>query len=72
MEQFFEQVLKFLSSAEGASLTIAMVVEFVLRMVKSEKPLSVLYAVAFVVKKSGEVLTKVGNLLDKVLPQKLK
>lgn len=72
MEHFFEVVLSFLSSAEGASLTIAMVVEFVLRMVKTEKPKSILYGIAYAVKKSGEVLTKVGNLLDKILPQKLK
>lgn len=72
MEAIFEQIIKFISSAEGASLTIAMVLEFVFRMIPSQKPLSIIYGVAVVIKKSGEVLTKLGNLLDKILPQKIK
>lgn len=70
--EFLDKILAFLSSAEGASLTIAVVVEFILRMVKSEKPLSILYLIANVTKKSGEILVKIGNLMDKVLPQRLK
>jgi DNA-binding HxlR family transcriptional regulator len=70
--EFLDKVLEFIATAEGASLTIAVVVEFVLRMIKSEKPLSVLYLAANVIKKSGEILVKIGNLLDKILPQRLK
>lgn len=70
--EFLDKILAFLSSAEGASLTIAVVVEFILRMIKSEKPLSILYLIANVTKKSGEILVKIGNLMDKVLPQRLK
>lgn len=70
--EFLDKILAFLSSAEGASLTIAVVVEFILRMIKSEKPLSILYLIANVAKKSGEILVKIGNLIDKVLPQRLK
>lgn len=72
MEAFFESVMKFLSSVEGASLTVAVVVEFVFRVIPSQKPLSILYIVADVVKKAGEALIKIGKILDKVLPQKLK
>lgn len=72
MDALFEQVMKFLSSVEGASLTVAVVIEFVFRVVPSQKPLSILYVVASGAKKLGEALIKVGQILDKVLPQKLK
>jgi DNA-binding HxlR family transcriptional regulator len=72
MDALFETVMKFLSSVEGASLTLAVVAEFVFRVIPSQKPLSILYLVAEGVKKLGEVLIKVGQILDKILPQKLK
>ncbi len=71
-EGIFEAILKFLSSAMGQSAVVAMILEFVLRLVKSEKPLSILYIIAAVVKKIGDIFVKLGQLLDKVLPQKLK
>lgn len=72
MEELFEKVLAFLSSAEGASATIAIVLDFVWRLVPSEKPKSVLHMISYVAKKLSEVLAKVAEFLDKVLPQKLK
>ena len=72
MEELFEKVLAFLSSAEGASATIAIVLDFVWRLVPSEKPKSVLHMISFVAKKLSEVLAKVAEFLDKVLPQKIK
>lgn len=72
MEELFEKVLSFLSSAEGASATIAIVLDFVWRLVPSEKPKSVLHMISYVAKKLSEVLAKVAEFLDKVLPQKLK
>lgn len=72
MEELFEKVLAFLSSAEGASATIAIVLDFVWRLVPSEKPKSVLHMVSFVAKKLSEVLEKLASFLDKVLGQKLK
>lgn len=72
MEELFEKIMAFLSSAEGASATIAIVLDFVWRLIPSEKPKSVLHMVAFVAKKLSEVLAKVAEFLDKVLPQKLK
>jgi len=72
MEAIFEKIMEFLSSAEGASATIAIVLDFVWRLVPSEKPKSVLHMISFVAKKLSEVLAKVAEFLDKVLPQKLK
>lgn len=72
MEELFEKVLSFLASIEGASATIAIVLEFVWRLIPSEKPKSVLHMIAYVAKKLSDVLAKVAELLDKVLPQKIK
>lgn len=72
MEELFEKVLAFLSSAEGASATIAIVLDFVWRLVPSEKPKSVLHMISYVAKKLSEVLAKIAEFLDKVLPQKIK
>lgn len=72
MEELFEKIMSFLSSAEGASATIAIVLDFVWRLVPSEKPKSVLHMISYVAKKLSEVLAKVAEFLDKVLPQKLK
>ena len=72
MEELFEKVLAFLSSAEGASATIAIVLDFVWRLVPSDKPKSVLHMISYVAKKLSEVLAKVAEFLDKVLPQKIK
>lgn len=70
--EWINKALDFLASAEGASVTIALVVEFVLRFVKSEKPLSVLYLVASSLKGLGNLFEAAGHFLDKILPQKLK
>lgn len=53
-----------------ASIIIA--VEFALRMVKSDKPLSVIYLISDGLKKVGELCTKLGLFMDKILPQRLK
>jgi hypothetical protein len=70
--EFLDKALNFLLSAEGSAATIAVVFEFVLRLVPSQKPLSVMYIIAKVVSKVGEILVFIGKLLDKILPQKLK
>jgi len=68
----FDSILDAITSATGMSATIAIVLEFVLRLVKSDKPLSILYVISNVIKKLSEILTKVSDLLDKVIPQRLK
>jgi hypothetical protein len=72
MEALFSKALEFLSSVEGSALSISLVLELVFRLIPSKKPLSVLYVVASGLKKSGELFIKLGHLLDKVLPQKIK
>lgn len=70
--EVFEQILKVLDSAAGQTMVIGVVLDFVFRLVPSQKPLSLIHVIANVAKKSGEVLSKFGALLDKVLPQKIK
>ncbi len=53
-------------------VSIGIALEFMFRMLKTEKPKSIVYMIADGIKKSGELLTKVGMLMDKVLPQRLK
>jgi hypothetical protein len=74
--EVLDSVLKVLASAEGAALTIAVVLEFVFRLVPSKKPLSMLYAGAALLHVLAEIMEKcsllarrAGALLDKVLPQ---
>lgn len=52
--------------------SIAVGLEIVFRMMKTEKPMSWLYVVSDVFKKSGEILSKAGQVMDKVLPQRVK
>jgi hypothetical protein len=70
--EFLDQVLGWIASASGASVAIALVLEFAFRLIPSDKPKSILYLVGAVSKKLGEIFTAIGNLSDKVLPQKLK
>ena len=72
MEEIFNKAMEFLLSVEGASVTIAIILDFAFRLIPSDKPKSVIYLVAEVVKKSGEFLVKLGQILDKVLGQKIK
>lgn len=60
-------------------VSVAVGLEFMFRMLKTEKPKSIVYMIADgikkggeLLKKSGELLSKIGQILDKVLPQKLK
>lgn len=64
---------------EGSAAIIAVVIEAALRIIPSQKPLSIMYMIGDGVKMIGQVLSKgadlcikVGGLMDKVLPQRLK
>jgi len=72
MEELFAKILELLSSVEGASVTVAIVLDFVFRMIPSKKPLGVLHMIASGAKLLGQALLKLAALLDKVLPQKIK
>lgn len=66
------KIMEVLTSAEGATVTIAVVLDFVFRLVPTKKPLGVLQLVGKIASGAGEVLVKFGNLLNKVLPQNIK
>ena len=70
--EVLNSIMSFLVGHEGMVATLAVVVEFVLRLVPSEKPKSIIYLVAGVIKSVGAILVKIGEMLDRVLPQKLK
>lgn len=72
MEEIILKVLEVLGSVEGQAAVIAIVLEFVFRLVPSEKPRSILLVVAKVAGLAGAALTKVSEVLNKVIPQKLK
>jgi len=70
--EFLDQVLALLSGINGAAIaTIAIVLDFAFRLIKSPKPLGVIHFVAGVVKQLAAVLTKIAEISDKVLPQKV-
>lgn len=48
-----------------------LIVEAILRMIPSQKPLSILYMVADSAKALGDFLGKAGDALNHVLPQKI-
>jgi hypothetical protein len=72
MEAIIQKCLEFIASAEGASATIAIVLEFAFRMIPSDKPIGLLHILAKSAKGIGSVLIKFAELSDKILPQKLK
>lgn len=73
MEDVFNQISGFINNnLMAASAIVGVAVEFSLRLTKSEKPLSILHTISFVIKKSGEILGGIANFMDKILPQKLK
>jgi predicted signal transduction protein with EAL and GGDEF domain len=68
----WDQIVGWIKSAEGAVVVIATVVDFALRLIPSQKPLSVLYFIVDVIKGVEKVLEAVARFLDKVLPQRVK
>jgi hypothetical protein len=72
MEELFSKAMELLLSVEGASVTIAIVFEFIFRMLPTKEPLTWLVLIAKGCKMVGELLIKVSSIMDKVLPQRLK
>lgn len=50
----------------------AAILEVILRAIKSEKPLSIMHLVARVIRALSTLFDKIADLMDKVLPQRLK
>lgn len=58
---------------EGAVIMVgAGILDFILRMVKTETPKSVMYLIADGMKGVAGIIMKAGEFLDKILPQRLK
>ena len=72
MEELFSKVMEYLSQADNAAVTIAVVLEVALRLFPTEKPRSVLIMIAKGAELSGKALVKVSEVLNKIIPQKLK
>jgi hypothetical protein len=51
--------------------TIALVAEFAMRLIPSEKPLGLIHGAAALVRGAGTLLGKLADLSDAVFPQKL-
>jgi hypothetical protein len=70
--QYIDLVSNFLVNMSPAAYgAIGAILEFGLRMVKSDKPLSILHLIGGFARKIGELLVKIADFSDKVLPQRL-
>lgn len=56
----------------AAAGTVAVVLEFALRLSPSAKPLSIAYCLEDGVKIVAAIFGKIGDLMEKLLPQRLK
>lgn len=72
MEEIFLKIAEYLSQADNASATILIILEVAFRLVPSEKPRSILIMIAKGAELSGKALVKLSEVLNKVIPQKLK
>ena len=68
--EVLDQVLAFLNTIGPATIaTIAVVLEFALRLIPSKKPRSILLLVGKVAGVLGAIFTKVADILSKTVPQ---
>lgn len=69
-----EAIDKFLEVITSGTtiMIVAAVAEFGLRFIKSEKAMSLIYIASGMFSMIGNLFTKIGKFLDKVLPQRIK
>jgi hypothetical protein len=70
IQKMIDVVTHFMST--GAFAALAMIIEMLLRVIKTDKPVGILHMISGLFKKVGELMMVVASLLDKVLPQRLK
>lgn len=71
--EFLDQAVQFSSqNLLAVSGIAAIVVEIVLRLVPSEKPVGIIIATSAALKKCAQISTNVSAFLDKLVPQNLK
>lgn len=66
---FLDKMLALIPSDGGAIVVIAGILDFGLRLAKTEKPLSILWMISKFMHKIASLFEKLSVLLDKVLPQ---
>ena len=71
MDQVLAKIVEIISNPQ-IILFAGLAVEFAMRMVKTEKPMSIVRVVAAAAKSLGSVLVAISDFIDKVAPQKLK
>jgi len=72
--EWIDSVIAFIKDA-GTGIwmgVITAVVEFILRLFKTEKPKSILLLVAWLLEKLSQVSLELSILLNRVIPQRLK
>lgn len=72
MEELFGKIMEFIGSASAQAGMIAIVLEFVIRLLPTKKPLGMLVLLGDACEMLGKALIAFSGLLDKVLPQKIK
>ena len=70
INHLIEVISKFMDGTVFVGL--AMLVEMFLRMVKTEKPVGIVHAISGFLKGVAMLFGKIAEMLDKILPQKLK
>lgn len=71
MEDFFAKLIEFLANPQVA-IIVGVVLEFSLRMAKTDKPQSIIRAIASIARVAGKALVAIADFSDKVLPQRTK
>jgi uncharacterized membrane protein len=56
-------------AAEASAVVLGIVLDFVFRLFKTKKPLSIAHLIGYMFNKVGALCVAIGNLFDKVLPQ---
>ena len=69
--EIINKITEFLSTIQGASVSIGLILEFIFRLIPSKKPLSIMHVVAKFAHIVSALLEKFADILDKVLPQNI-
>ena len=68
-----DKIIAALTGISGPVLVgAAAVIELVFRLLKTDKPLSIAHVVAASARKVSDALEILANILDKILPQRIK
>ena len=70
--EFLQKIIDVIPMEASVVVVIAGALDFIFRLIKTEKPLSIAWLVVGFIKKVGDLFIKLASFLDKVLPQKTK